>query len=341
MRFVPSAFLVLLGSLQAVAAAPRVSFEIVTQQGLAPTAARQWYEALSKLGIDNLRIRSGTAGDEMGIETSGSGAAKSYRVTGILAADNMLHVPGGKFGVRDSSRIRAWLDNLGTDGVEGVTAPRVAFGMTPSQIEHIHADLRRPVGISTVGMAADKAAATIGKSLRGPLRLAPGTAGALAGVQVEDELRRLTSGTALAMLARLAGLTFAPARQADGKIEYRIAPAMKGAEHWSVGFEPEQRPAQTLPAMFDLLNVEISEIPVSEALEAIQGRLNVPFLFDRAALARHGADPTAVQAEVPAGRLSYSQVLGKVLAQAGLRYELRVDEADRPFLWITTIKPAP
>jgi hypothetical protein len=30
-----------------------------------------------------------------------------------------------------------------------------------------------------------------------------------------------------------------------------------------------------------------------------------------------------------------------VLSQAKLKYDLRVDESDKPFLWITTVKPAP
>jgi hypothetical protein len=30
-----------------------------------------------------------------------------------------------------------------------------------------------------------------------------------------------------------------------------------------------------------------------------------------------------------------------VLMQGQAKYELRVDEAEQPFLWITTVKPAP
>lgn len=340
MRTVLIGILLVLGAAPAMAA-PRVSLEILTQPGLAPTAAHQWYEALSKLGFTNLQIRSGNPGEEMGIETTGSGSSKTFRVTGILGTDNTLQVPGGKFGMRDSGRMQTWLNNLGTDGVEGVTAPRVAFGMTPSQIEHIHADLRRPVSVSTVGMTGDQAVAAVAKSLRGPIRLAPGAAAELTKVTLEDELRGFASGTALAVIARPAGLVFAPARQTNGKIEYRIGPPVKGTDVWTVGFAPQQRAVQVLPAMYDVLNVEISEIPVAEALTAIQERLGVPFLYDRNAMALHGSDPTSAPAEVPGKRLSYSQVLGKVLSQAGLRYELKVDEADRPFLWITTIKPVP
>jgi hypothetical protein len=31
-------------------------------------------------------------------------------------------------------------------------------------------------------------------------------------------------------------------------------------------------------------------------------------------------------------------VLAQVLFKAGLKYELRVDENEKPFLWITTLK---
>jgi hypothetical protein len=35
----------------------------------------------------------------------------------------------------------------------------------------------------------------------------------------------------------------------------------------------------------------------------------------------------------------YAIVLRKSLFSAGLKYELRVDDGKRPFLWITTLKP--
>ena len=81
--------------------------------------------------------------------------------------------------------------------------------------------------------------------------------------------------------------------------------------------------------------------PTVEALAAIEGRLKVPFLYDRNAMALYEIDPAAVEASVPEKRMSYSLVLRRVLSQAKLEYELRVDEADKPFVWITSIKPAP
>ena len=190
-------------------------------------------------------------------------------------------------------------------------------------------------------MPAGTAITRIGGTLGVPLELEAGAGGALAGVQVAEELQGLSCGTALAAIARPAGLVLMPRRERGGPLEYRIVKPQAGSEAWPVGWTPKQRPAEVLPVLFELLNVEIKEIAVSEAVAAIEGRLEVPFLLDRNALALHGADPTTVQADVPSRKMSYSRVLDTVLMQARLKYELRIDEADKPFVWITTVKPAP
>ena len=41
----------------------------------------------------------------------------------------------------------------------------------------------------------------------------------------------------------------------------------------------------------------------------------------------------------PQHRTSYSIALRKMLFQAGLKFEVRVDEAGKPFLWVSSVKP--
>ena len=41
----------------------------------------------------------------------------------------------------------------------------------------------------------------------------------------------------------------------------------------------------------------------------------------------------------PQSRTTYSIALRKMLFKAGLKFEVRVDEAGKPFLWVTTLKP--
>lgn len=331
----------LVASAAAAADKPRVTFELITRPGLPATAPQQWHQALSELGLSGLRIRTGAGDDELSIENQGTGAAPSYKVMGILSADNVLYVPGGKFGLRDTGKLRKWLDTLRDEGAEGVTGERSAFGLLPRELQAVHDDLKRPVDFSTKGMPAGAALGQIAAGLGIPLAPDAGAMPAVAEVKVADELKGLARGTALAAILRPAGLVLQPRHERGGPLEYRVGQPQAGGEAWPVGWKPSKRASELLPALFEMLNVEIKETSVAEALVAIEGRLDAPFLFDRNAMALHGADPAGAQADVPAKRMSYSQVLRKVLSQAKLKYELRVDEADKPFLWITTVKPAP
>jgi hypothetical protein len=337
--FLPIALAVACTAAAPAADAPRVSLEISARGGLSPTAAQEWHQALSKLGFAAIRIQSDNGG-EMGVSEEGTAKAPAYRVTGILAADGRLYLPGGTFGLRDNGKLRKWLDELQASGAEGVTQSRSAFGLLPSQLQAVNDDLKRPVSFATKGTTAAAAVQQIAKGLKNRLAFDVGAARDLAEVKIDDELQNLSSGTALAAILRPAGLVLVPTAK-GAAFEYRVGKPRTGEAVWPVGWPPKGRVSDTLPGLFEMLNVEIQEIPVSEALEAIEGRLEVPFVYDRNAMDLHRADPTAVQADVPGKRISYSQVLRRVLSQAKLRYELRVDESDRPFLWITTVKRAP
>jgi len=112
MRFWAVLLATLAQSIAAGGEKPRVSFELIARPGTGATVQQQWYQALSGLGLTGLRIRSGGSGDEMDIVEQGTAAAPQYKVVGILAADNMLYLPGGKFSLKDTARLRTWLDNL-------------------------------------------------------------------------------------------------------------------------------------------------------------------------------------------------------------------------------------
>ncbi len=326
------------------AAAPersRITFELLTKQGVPLNASQQWYKALSDLGISGLQIHNFKAGDEMAISESGGKASRGYKVVGILAADNVLYLPGGKFKLTDTGRLRAWLDNLDDQGTEGVTQPRGSFGLTPRQFESVKDDLKQPVGFSTQGNAALKAVNQIAGSLKFKLELDDASRKQLVGVKVAEELQTLARGTALAVVLRPAALVFEPERTPGSEIHYRVHKAQSGREAWPIGWKAKGNRGKLLPLLFEHLKVDITETPVSEAVDSIQTRLEVPFLYDQNALALHGVDPSKAQAAVSSTRLTYSQILGKILLQAKLQFDLRLDDADHSFLWITTIKPAP
>ena len=318
-----------------------ITFELVTKPGLSVTASQQWYKILTSLGVSGLRIRQAISGDEAGIEQQGTKFAPRYRVVGILAADNVLYLPGGKFKTSDTDRLRKWLARVGDEGAEGVTDERAAFGLTPRQLSEIQADLKRPVRFATPGAAADKVAARIGKDLKLPLVVDAPARRELSAVKVSDELQGLSSGTALAVVLRPVGLALLPERPAGGELQLHVVDRPSRPGVLADRLEDQDRRRQAARRI-----VRISQCRDQGNLggrsrrgdsRPSEGAVSVrPWRPWRctASIRR------PVQAKVPEKRMTYSQILGKVLMQARLKYELRVDDADKPFLWITTVKPA-
>ena len=62
-------------------------------------------------------------------------------------------------------------------------------------------------------------------------------------------------------------------------------------------------------------------------------------LFDHNALARQGIDADKATVSHPQQRTTYSLALRKMLGKIRLKFEVRIDEAGKPFLWVSTLKP--
>jgi len=104
-----------------------------------------------------------------------------------------------------------------------------------------------------------------------------------------------------------------------------------------VGWPPKGNPHETLPELFKFLNVEITKTPVAEVLTAIGGRVKAPILIDHNSVVRFQVD-LATPVDLPKANTFYAAALDRMLFQAKLKYELRIDEANKPFLWVTTLK---
>lgn len=320
----------------AAQAAGRAELVVVLQPRAAITASQAWVRALGEAGVENVRMREARAGDKVGIETGGTPQSPLYVVTGVLSGDELL-LPGARFRRDDAAGVARWLADLAERGPPGERPAKAAFGLSPKQFELVHADLSRPVTFSTKDVARDEVVARIARGLQLPVQPSPAQIEALKADKVAEELSGLTSGTALACVLRPAGYALVP-QAAGERPGHALLEMRPGMEIWPVGWPPEKDRKEVLPALFEFLNVNIQGVSVAEALNAIAGRLNVPYLLDHNALARHGIDPAKTPASLPAGRTFYSKALERVLFQAGLKSELRVDESGKPLLWVTSIK---
>jgi hypothetical protein len=152
-----------------------------------------------------------------------------------------------------------------------------------------------------------------------------------------DELSGLSCGTALAAAVRPHGLLVTPTGQGTRTVGLRVTRSAKPQDAWPVGMKPKSGAAKLAPALLKFINVEIVDQPLDDTLDAIQGRLNIPFLYDHNALARHEVDLHDT-VNLPSKKTFYKKIIDLLLFQKLLVAELRTDEAGTGFLWITSAK---
>jgi hypothetical protein len=337
------AVLVILASSHSISstaqAAPRVELELVAEEGVPPTGSQRWLVALRGVGFSDVRIRQSRPGDRIEVVQRGSDSAPRYLVFGVLTARDTLRLPGGEFRMQDTTGLKQWLAKLHEGGEQRLHETEGAFGLTPTQLVVVHEALSRPVDFDTRGQRSFEAMKRIAGGLSLPFMSDAAARQVMAGPEtVADELRGLTAGTALAAILRPLGLVLVPRKAAGGEIKLWIVDVRDTRESWPVGWPLQAAPRETAPKLFNFLNVAIEDTPLTEALDAVGGRLEMPFLFDHNSLARQRIDPAEVKVSVPSGRIYYQNIIDRMLNQAKLNSELRVDEAGTPFLWISTIR---
>ncbi len=328
------------GWTDSVQAAGIVEMEIVTDPRSSALVAQRWTAVLSQSGVSRVRIRASRRGDKVQVTTAGTDRRPVYQVMGSLDSRGTLNLPGGRFQQGDRSKLRQWVEELKTWGPQGAPQGQPAYGLNAEQLSTLLKDLSQPVVVSTSSLQEAKAFDQIVGKLQVPVELDRATAGSLRHSRtVGVELQGLASGTALAYVLRPSGLVFRPQRLPSGEIRLLVQPSNQVEKPWSIGVAPEQRDSEILPVLLEFLKVEIEPTPLAEVLPVIQGRVKVPFLIDQNQLVKHRVDISQVKVSHPSKKTWYQALLRHLLRQAQLKHELRLDEAGKPFLWITTLKP--
>lgn len=316
---------------------PRVSLEVVTEAGFSQESIREWLPMLEKCGFSSVRVRGGKSGDGAAIQVSGSGSSASYQITGILTSDNRLRLPNGNFTVGSSGAITKWIDKLKAGGEEGLNAKPGAFGLVPKELVAVHEGLANKVNFSTTGKTTKEVVQGIAALVPLKIKVDPAVHGNFGDEKVADELIGMSAGTSLAAAIRPLGLVMVPGK--DGAdLQLRIVDSQAADQVWPVGWPSKSSPKDTLPDLFKFLNVEVSDTPLAESMEAIRARLGVPLIVDQNSLAKQKIDYATVKVTLPKTNTFYQSIMQRLLFQAKLKHEVRLDEADRPFLWVTTLK---
>lgn len=310
-----------------------VELEIATEPGVAPTAAQTWLGVLKDLPLDNFRIRAARGDEQPKIDSFEGG--RRLQVVGIVTAGGVLVLPGGRFTLNDRRGLAAWLAKTKSGAASTPGGKDVPFGLAADQIVALYQALEIPVPISTLGKASADVARTIRNLVKVEIAVDRAAGRAFADDEgCRDELEGIACGAALAALIRPLGVVLVPDGAAD---PVRLRMVLSGNEKsiWPVGWPPDKKPPELVPALLKFIDVEINDTPLTDAIGAIQPRLNIPFLLDHNGLARQRIDPAVSLVTVRQGKHFYSRILDQITSQAKCKWELRVDEAGKPLAWIS------
>jgi hypothetical protein len=139
----------------------------------------------------------------------------------------------------------------------------------------------------------------------------------------------------LAYALRCEGLMLLPEQLPGEPLRLRIAPYDSQQESWPVGWKPAVSSRQSAPQLYKLRSIEINGFTLAQALTALQPALKLPVILDQWVLQRSQIEPSKIQVSYPKKRTFLKAVVGRLLSQARLAEEVRVDELEQPFLWVT------
>ncbi len=318
----------------------RVELELAMGSGFPPQNAHEWLKTLEKVNADGIRIRNSQNGDGIGIKNVGTEDRPRYKVYGMLTADNKLMLEGGTYRISDIAGIKGYIGRLRDEGVNQMFAEKVGFGLTAEELVDVHGKLDTPIAFDTKGKEFDALLREFKRAIAMDIVVdRRARRGIAEGDPALDELKGVTAGTALAAICRPLGAVVVPQKQRDGKVQLAIMDSRDTKEHWPIGWPIEEAPIKVAPSLFKELPVQISDFKLNDALDAIQPRVEMPFLYDHNSLVRNGIELDQVDVQLD-GEMSYFSVIRRLLGQARpkLISEIRTDEAGKPLLWITTLR---
>ena len=340
----PTAFACVLLIPTAVGAALPIDLVVAMEPGTPLTAPQEWTRLLGRMDLGTVQVRGIRSGERPEIKERKLGKTTRYRLLAVLNRRNELVLPERKFRVRDRHALQKYLEQLPAQTAYHAEE-RGRFGLTEKQFRQVFAELSQPVGFSTVGKSAEEIRARLEKTLTVPVvhlespslrdgALRDGGA-SLSGKPLAVELQNLSTGTALAYVLRCEGLALRPEQLPGESLRLSIGAIDSKQESWPIGWKPAVSSRQSAPQLYEFRNIEINGFTLAQALTALQPALKLPVVMDDWILQRQQIDPSKIQVSHPKKRTFLKSVVGKLLSQARLAEEVRVDEQEQPFLWVT------
>ena len=300
---------------------------------------QQWMQAMSEVGADHVRIRTAVR-PRPEVTEGESGGQVIVQVKAVIDRGR-IKFPGKSFARSDASGVRDFLTRLRDDGMKTTLAKKKAFGLTSEQLVAVHRQLATAIDSQTQGANTSSLVAQLLDALPMSYEISKAAQTRLNGQdEVAVKLNGVSAGTALSILLRRHGLVFHPQPKRGGGVELRVVRKEDTKEFWPPGWPVEAAPVNAFPKLFRRIPLQVNKTPLAGVLTAIERRLELPFIVDPGATIDkdgNAVDLSETLVSYNKAKTSYALALSKLLLQAKprLRHELRKDENEKLFLWIT------
>ncbi len=304
--------------------------ELMTQQ--------RWMEMLADVGADNVRSLTLALARQPQIKETQTETSTVIQVSGVIEG-TLLKLPGKSFTINDKESIGQYIQKLRDDGAQIAMADKKAFGLTADQLIKVHQLLSAPLTMETKGKAASDVLAHVLQNVDMELIMNQTARSVMhAESPVQDQLQGLSYGTVLAAVLRPLGMVMTIQRKQGDVPRIEIVNFDQSSEYWPVGWPVDKPLGELHPKLMERVPLEIRNYQLDIALDAIQKRVELPFIFDQNAMARNGIDLSQTRVTLVHTKIAYMVAIQKLLAQTKprMRAEVRIDEREQPFLWIST-----
>ena len=318
---------------EAVLAALPIELEVAMEPGHSLTAPQEWTQLLGKMNLARVRLRTMRTSDQPKVTAIQVGLSTRYQVLAILSSQDELILPEQRFQAHDRRRLQTYFEQLPVETKHSASS-RGRFDLTEKQFLDLFIELSQPVAFLTNGETGSVVLKRLEGTLSVPVVHSPQST-ALLTEPLGNELRGISTGTALAIVLRQQGLVLRPEQLRGEPLRLVVAAYDRKRDAWPVGWKLGKSIRLIAPQLFEQLTLEASDITFAEVLTHLKPRLKVPVILDQWIMTQRNIVPRQSQVKLARRKTYLKGALDRLASQARLATELRVDEQGEPFLWIT------
>lgn len=324
---------------------PAAKFEVDFRVQVSPDLDKQrvlvWINLLKELGASGVsQIPLTPPGSNDNEESPFQpGGPRRVTVTAMLGPAGNLFIGADGYKLADRAKLAALIKSLQADGMPTPDAGSPMWGLGRAQLELLQADLKAPSHFEFKDTPFASFLNDLRNRIKLDIRMSPEAQAQVGNLKLNAVTGEVSLGCALAYVLGQHGLAWEPRQSSGNSVAIQIMPRELSKRPWPVGLTPEQMPGNIAPNLMANARFQTNNTPLNEVLEALRSKLAMDVLLDRKGLMEHDLNPDRMVSSVQIPSGTFLSAIRKILAPMGLKHELRIDEANRAFLWVTLGEP--